>query len=80
MENKKEDKIIKRYKRCPKHKYWKSGKDFIKLEHLGSELNKFTKIENVMKRTFIISGFNVCESFIKIPESEYNLAAQNIKE
>lgn len=72
-------KIIKRYKTCPRHKYWSNGHEIQKVEHMANDwvYLEWVDLENHKKDGRIISGYNLIEGFKKATEEEWNEALLN---
>jgi hypothetical protein len=63
----------KRYKRRPKHRFWKDGKGVvIKITSAGGDMNLFEWKENGQKRGCYVIGINVQADWYKISEDDFN--------
>jgi hypothetical protein len=72
-------KIIKRYKRCPRHIYYKNTIEIQKVENLGGDLNfiQWVEFSTNKKDGRLIYGYNLVEGFEKATEEEWNEAILN---
>jgi len=63
--------FLKRYKHCPKHKYWFTGIRNIRLEHICGEDIIIHWIENGKEKGSWILGFDIYKDSKKITQEEY---------
>lgn len=72
-------KIIKRYKTCPKHKYWSNGKEIQKVEKIGTSFNhlQWVDLEKNKKDGRLIYGYNLVEGFKMSTKEEFDSAILN---